>query len=130
MTFWLIFSGEHCLNDSNSAAGEKNGLIAYWKKLAVVLFGCTCLFVFDMCERGVQLKNIFYSIWSTDLGTNLALGFIILAGMSAGIFFLFLCYMIYRVFMTISDKQVCRLESFLYFPPSIILMSMLSLIHY
>ena len=106
MTFWMIFAGEHCINDSGAGAGEKNGLVAYWRKLAVVLFGCTCLFVFDMCERGVQLKNPFYSIWSTDIGTNLALGFIILAGVSAGLFFLFLCYMIYRVFMSISEKQV------------------------
>ena len=112
MTFWLIFAGEHCLNDSGAAAGEMQGLFAYWKKLAVVMFGCTCLFVFDMCERGVQLRNIFYSIWSTDLGTNLALGFIILAGLSAGVFFLFLCYMIYRVFMTISEKQVIILEKY------------------
>lgn len=103
MTFWLIFAGEHCINESG--AGEKNGLKAYWKKLATVLIGCTCLFVFDVCERGVQLKNPFETIWSTDMGTNLALGFIILAGISAGVFFLFLCYLIYRVFMTISEKR-------------------------
>ena len=78
---------------------------AYWKKLATVLIGCTCLFIFDVCERGVQLKNPFETIWSTDMGTNLALGFIILAGISAGVFFLFLCYLIYRVFMTISEKR-------------------------
>ena len=36
--------------------GEVNGLMSYWKNLAVVLFGCLCLFVFDMCERGVQLQ--------------------------------------------------------------------------
>ena len=53
---------------------------------------------------GVQLQNPFYSIWVTDLGTNLALGFIILAGISAGLYFLFLCYMIRRVFATISSR--------------------------
>jgi hypothetical protein len=47
-----------------------------------------------MCERGVQLQNPFYSIWVTELGTNLALGFIILAGISAGLYFVFLCYRI------------------------------------
>ncbi len=112
--------------NEDGEAGERNGIFAYWKKLAVVLFGCLCLFVFDMCERGVQLRyikvtpfvvlklhlyfslirNPFFSIWVTDLGTNLALGFIILAGLSAGVFFLFLCFMIYKVFMTISQKQV------------------------
>ena len=53
----------------------------------------------------MQLQNPFYSIWVTDLGTQLALAFIILAGVSAGVFFLFLCFMIYRVFLTIAHKQ-------------------------
>lgn len=102
LVFWLIFAGEHLIGDTN--VGESEGLIGYWKNLAVVLFGCLCLFVFDMCERGVQLQNPFYSIWVTDLGTNLALGFIILAGISAGLYFLFLCYMIRKVFATISSR--------------------------
>ena len=54
MVFWLVFSGEHLINDDGT--GEKNGLVAYWKKLAIVMFGCLCLFIFDVCERGVQLK--------------------------------------------------------------------------
>lgn len=104
LVFWLIFAGEHLIGDDN-VASESVGLIGYWKNLAVVLFGCLCLFVFDMCERGVQLQNPFYSIWVTDLGTNLALGFIILAGISAGLYFLFLCYMIRKVFSTISSRS-------------------------
>ena len=100
--FWLIFAGEHLISDSG--IGEPNGLSAYWKNLSVVLFGCTCLFVFDMCERGVQLQNPFYSIWVTEFGANLALGFIILAGISAGLYFLFLCHLIRKVFLTISDR--------------------------
>lgn len=28
-----------------------------------------------MCERGVQLRNPFYSIWVTDIGTKLAVSF-------------------------------------------------------
>ena len=49
-------------------------------------------------------QNPFYSIWVTDIGTNLALGFIILAGISAGLYFIFLCYMIRKVFLTISNR--------------------------
>ena len=104
MTFWLVFAGEHLINDDDTH-GERNGLLAYWKNLSVVMFGCLCLFIFDLCERGVQLKDPFYSIWVTDLGTNLALGFIIMAGLSAGIYFLYLCVLIYKVFRTISAKQ-------------------------
>ena len=39
----------------------------------------------------------------------MALAFIIFAGVSAGVFFLFLCYTIYRVFLTIATKQVSQL---------------------
>ena len=52
----------------------------------------------------LSLQNPFYSIWVTDIGTNLALGFIILAGISAGLYFIFLCYMIRKVFLTISNR--------------------------
>lgn len=111
MVFWLVFTGEHMINE-DGATGEKNGIFAYWKKLAVVLFGCLCLFIFDMCEKGVQLRNPFFSIWTTDLGTNLALGFIILGGLSAGIFFLVMCYYIYKVQRTLSARQVPTAYSF------------------
>lgn len=101
LSFWLVFAGEHMMDDVH-----RNHLHAYWKNLSAVVFGCFCLFVFDMCERGVQLKNPFYSIWVTELGTNLALTFIILAGVSACIYFLFLCYMIYKVFKNINLKRM------------------------
>ena len=94
LIFWLIFAGEHQMNEDSGPAGD-SGISAYWKNLSVVLFGCICLFVFDMCERGVQLQNPFFSIWGTELGTNLALAFIILAGISAGLYFVFLCYINY-----------------------------------
>jgi len=103
LVFWLIFAGEHLIGEEEDG-GESKGILSYWKNLSVVLFGCLCLFVFDMCERGVQLQNPFYSIWVTDIGTNLALGFIILAGISAGLYFIFLCYMIRKVFTTISSR--------------------------
>ena len=92
------------INDDDTH-GERNGLLAYCKNLSVVIFGCLCLFIFDLCERGVQLKDPFYSIWVTDLGSNLARGFIILAGISAGIYFMYLCVLIYKVFRTIASRQ-------------------------
>ncbi|GLV43238.1 wntless [Carabus blaptoides fortunei] len=102
LSFWLIFAGEHMLIQDN---GERNTLKIYWRHLSAVVVGCISLFVFDLCERGVQLRNPFYSIWVTDLGTNLALTFIILAGISAGIYFVFLCYMVWKVFCNISVKR-------------------------
>ena len=44
----------------------------YWKQLSAVGVGCLSMFIFDMCERGVQLRNPFYSIWSSEIGTQIA----------------------------------------------------------
>ncbi|KAI8509696.1 hypothetical protein Bbelb_121240 [Branchiostoma belcheri] len=63
------------------------------------------MFIFDMCERGVQLTNPFYSIWVTETGKNLALAFIILAGVCASVYFFFLCFMVFKVFRNISGKR-------------------------
>lgn len=102
LSFWLVFAGEHMLIQDS---GEKNTLKIYWRHLSAVVVGCVSLFIFDMCERGVKLRNPFYSIWMSSAGTNFALTFIVLAGVSAGIYFCFLCYMIWRVFCNISLKR-------------------------
>ncbi|KOB79456.1 Wntless [Operophtera brumata] len=101
-SFWLVFAGEHMLIQNTTV---QSSLKQYWRHLSAVAMGCISLFIFDMCERGVQLRNPFYSIWVTDIGTNLALTFIILAGISTCIYFLFLCYMVYQVFINISQKR-------------------------
>lgn len=102
LSFWLIFAGEHMLVQDN---GCKNTIKLYWKHLSTVIIGCLSLLIFDLCERGAQLVNPFYSIWVTPIGTNLALTFIILAGLSACLYFSFLCYMIWSVFKNISIKR-------------------------
>nr|NVI79871.1 wntless [Cucujiformia] len=102
LSFWLVFAGEHMLIQDN---GAKNCIKMYWKHLSTIIIGCLSLLIFDFCERGAQLVNPFYSIWVTPIGTNLALTFIILAGLSATMYFLFLCYMIWSVFRNISVKR-------------------------
>ncbi|ESP00712.1 hypothetical protein LOTGIDRAFT_112162 [Lottia gigantea] len=99
LSFWMIFAGEHIM------VVPKNNLRSYWKHLTSVVFGCVCMFVFEMCEKGMQLANPFYTIWVSETGTQLALAFIILAGIAACTYFLFLSYMIYRVFKNISAKK-------------------------
>ncbi|XP_004570621.1 protein wntless homolog isoform X1 [Maylandia zebra] len=85
---------------------ERNRFSIYWKQVGPVVFGSFCLFIFDMCERGVQLKNPFYSIWASDIGTELAMAFIIVAGICACLYFLFLCFMVFQVFRNISGKRM------------------------
>lgn len=103
LSFWLVFAGEHMLIQET---GEKSSLKIYWKHLSAVVVGCISLFIFDVCERGSQLINPFHSIWGSMIGSNLAFAFIILAGISAGIYFLFLCYMIFNVFRNIGIKRI------------------------
>ncbi|XP_070141150.1 protein wntless isoform X1 [Drosophila kikkawai] len=103
LSFWLVFAGEHML--IQDAPNKSTIRSRYWKHLSAVVVGCISLFVFDICERGVQLRNPFYSIWTTPLGAKVAMTFIVLAGLSAAIYFLFLCYMIWKVFRNIGDKR-------------------------
>uniref|UniRef100_A0A8C5QGJ5 Wnt ligand secretion mediator n=1 Tax=Leptobrachium leishanense TaxID=445787 RepID=A0A8C5QGJ5_9ANUR len=84
---------------------ERNRISVYWKQVGPIAFGSCCLFIFDMCERGVQLTNPFYSIWTTDIGAELAMAFIIVAGICACLYFLFLCFMVFQVFRNISGKR-------------------------
>ncbi|KAL7293915.1 hypothetical protein TKK_0012646 [Trichogramma kaykai] len=102
LSFWLVFAGEHLMVQDGD---QKTSLKGYWRHLSAVGVGCLSLLFFDMCERGVQLRNPFYSIWVTNIGAKLALSFIILAGVSAGSYLLFLTYMIYKVFTNISIKR-------------------------
>lgn len=106
LSFWLIFAGEHMLiQDTTTNCNDQKSLKIYWRHLSAVIVGCISLFIFDICERGIQLRNPFNSIWVTNFGTHLALTFIVLAGISASIYFLFLCYMIWKVFCNISTKR-------------------------
>ncbi|XP_051162661.1 protein wntless [Leptopilina boulardi] len=102
LSFWLIFASEHLMIQEGD---QRSSLKSYWRHLSAVGIGCLSLLFFDMCERGVHIRNPFHSIWVTTVGAQIALGFIILAGVSAGIYFLFLCYIIWKVFTNISIKR-------------------------
>ncbi|XP_050298896.1 protein wntless [Anthonomus grandis grandis] len=102
LSFWLVFTGEHMLIQES---GDRNSLKKYWKHLSSIGVGCVSLLIFDLCERGMHLVNPFYSVWISPLGTNLALSFVICGGLCAGIYFIFLCYMVWRVFKNISIKR-------------------------
>merc|ERR1712025_349327 len=103
MMFWLIFIAEQM--EGNKSGGKSNGLLDYWKSFAVILFGCLSLIVFNICETQVHLQNPFNSIWLTDFGTYMALGFMIFMNILSILYFLYLCYRIKEVFVTISSKS-------------------------
>lgn len=74
LSFWLVFAGEHMLIQDQ--AHQTSTLKTYWKHLSAVVIGCISLFAFDVCERGAQLRNPFYSIWMTKMGANIAVSYI------------------------------------------------------
>lgn len=100
MSFWVIFAGEHLVDQP-----ERNNLKSYWKQVGAIGFGCLSLLIFDLCERGYQLHNAFHTIWSSNVGSNAAYGFIIFAAVCACLYFLFLCVMVFRVFWNIRGKR-------------------------
>uniref|UniRef100_A0A8B9SFR0 Wnt ligand secretion mediator n=1 Tax=Anas platyrhynchos TaxID=8839 RepID=A0A8B9SFR0_ANAPL len=86
LSFWIIFCGEHMM-------------------VGVTERKVVAVSVFSSLRRGVQLKNPFYSIWTTEVGTELAMAFIIVAGICLCLYFLFLCFMVFQVFRNINGKQ-------------------------
>eukprot|EP00057_Strongylocentrotus_purpuratus_P028432 XP_011682906.1 PREDICTED: protein wntless homolog [Strongylocentrotus purpuratus] len=99
-SFWIIFVGEHMMDQQ-----ERNRLRVYWRRLVLMTLGCTCIFFFLCCCRGVQLTNPFYSLWNTETGRRLAMIFVVLAGICAFLYTIFLIFMVYGVFKNISMKR-------------------------
>lgn len=112
--FWLIFIGEHSIEDGT----QRNSLKTYYLHLGVVFNGCLLLFTFNLAERGIQLINPFSSIWMKDDDFNTALLFIILSVTLASLYMVFLIYMFIKVIRNINVKKqalinrnsVCRLH--------------------
>lgn len=99
LSFWLVFAGEHMMIQEPQCHTIKT----YWKHLSAVVIGCISLFIYDMFEKGAQVSDPFYSIWVSR--PNLALLVIICAGISACVYFIFLCCMILKVLSNISLKR-------------------------
>ncbi|CAJ0955499.1 unnamed protein product, partial [Mesorhabditis belari] len=99
-SFWLIFAGEHLIDDPT-----RNNLKSYWRNLSLVGTAGVALLVYDMCERGMQLSDPFYSIWSSSTGTKLAYLSIYLATLFTVIYFSFLFYKIWMVWKLIKQKR-------------------------
>uniref|UniRef100_A0A0R3Q7G4 Protein wntless-like protein n=1 Tax=Brugia timori TaxID=42155 RepID=A0A0R3Q7G4_9BILA len=103
-SFWLIFTGEHLIDDTS-----RNNLSSYWQNLTSVLIGSTCLLIYDVAERGMQLLNPFFSIWSSKLGSRLAYTSIYIASLCVLLYFGFLAYKVYHVWITIKRKRSAQL---------------------
>ncbi|KAI6184001.1 Protein of unknown function DUF1171 domain containing protein [Aphelenchoides bicaudatus] len=104
LSFWLIYAGEHLLDDSS-----RNSLRNYKYTLGVVLSGCICLLIYDLFERGAQLSDPFHSIWSTKSGRQIAYTTLHIATLCSILYFAFLVYKIFRAWSTIKQKRAAQL---------------------
>ncbi|ESP00710.1 hypothetical protein LOTGIDRAFT_112226 [Lottia gigantea] len=127
LSFWMIFAGEHMVDNSVPLthsyfffqdSTQKNNPKSYWKSVTSVVFGCLCILIFELSEKGMQLKNPFHTIWVTETGTRVALAFIIISIIAACIYFLFLSYMIYKVFKNTRAQSPTRKNCLLKFVDS------------
>lgn len=53
--FWLVFTGEHMIDGEGRSANR-----VYWPRLLLVAGSSAALFIFELAERGVQIRNPFY----------------------------------------------------------------------
>ncbi|CAI2330425.1 unnamed protein product [Caenorhabditis sp. 36 PRJEB53466] len=104
LSFWLIFAGEHLIDDT-----ARNNIMSYRFNLSFIVTASVALLVYDLIERGVQLYDPFFSVWSSPTGSQIAYFAIIVSALSTLIYFVFLFYKIVRVWRTIRAKRAAQL---------------------
>lgn len=104
LTFWIIFCGEHYIDESDTQKATKS-FKSYWKYISALWVGCVCLLVFELSERGMQLSDPFFSMWDSKNGANFATGMLCVACISAILYFLLLAYLVVKVFRNFYSKS-------------------------
>ncbi|KJH49461.1 hypothetical protein DICVIV_04398 [Dictyocaulus viviparus] len=102
--FWLIFAGEHLIDDTT-----RNNIASYRFNLLFIFVASSFLLLYDVCERGFQLRNPFYSVWSSEAGTIIAKISVYAASFCTLLYFVFLFGKIWRVWHTIKSKRSAEL---------------------
>ncbi|CAH8856722.1 unnamed protein product [Trichobilharzia szidati] len=105
--FWLVFTGEHMMADPASRVKTNclglKGL--YWPRLLLVAGCCTALFIFELAERGVQIRNPFYSIWSHPIAAKMGLTSIVIGALCAFAYMIYLTILVVQAFIQILGKR-------------------------
>lgn len=102
-TFWIVFCGEHYIDDSDSSSWAN--FKSYWKHICGVWSGCVCLLIFELSQRGMQLNDPFFSIWDSENGSTLAWGMLCVACCSGLLYLSLLIYLLVKVFLNMYRKQ-------------------------
>ncbi|KAA3681499.1 uncharacterized protein DEA37_0008650 [Paragonimus westermani] len=97
--FWLIFTGEHMMDRSEGAHR------VYWPRLLLVAGSCTALCIFELAERGVQIRNPFYSIWSHPTAARLGIASIVIGAVCAFAYVSYLAFIVVQALFQILGKR-------------------------
>lgn len=100
LCFWLVFVGEHALQDSPL---NSRSFSSYYRAILIVFCGCIALFMFDSAERGVQAFDPFFTVW--EMQSLLPIALVLIGFLCALVYVAYLVYQIVQVFKTISGRQ-------------------------
>ena len=98
--FWLVFMSEHLLDKP-----RRDNLKNYALQLSFVLICGLAMFILDYVERGLQLKDPFWSVWDTLHGRNAALVMPIVGGIFGGLYLINLSFIIFKVSYNLFKRQ-------------------------
>jgi len=101
-TFWIVFCGEHYIEQSDS---KFKTFKSYWIYVGVVWTASLCLLIYELSHRGMQLSSPFFSVWDTQFGTNLAYAMLAIACSSGILYFVLLLVLVCKVFLNFRSKQ-------------------------
>uniref|UniRef100_A0AAF5I090 Protein wntless n=2 Tax=Strongyloides stercoralis TaxID=6248 RepID=A0AAF5I090_STRER len=103
-SFWLIFAGEHLVE-----TGYGNTLENYWKNLTLIFLASIGFLFYDITERGIQMINPFFTLWSSDFGTSVATTILKISCFSLVLYIIFLIYKVILVWNCIRRKREAQL---------------------
>lgn len=78
---------------------------SYWKYISIVWIGCISLLVFELSQRGIQLKDPFFSMWDSKTSSNIAISMLFLACLSGVLYFILLMFLVGKVALNFYVKQ-------------------------
>ncbi|THD20290.1 Wntless Wnt ligand secretion mediator [Fasciola hepatica] len=98
--FWLVFTGEHMMDGEGRSANR-----VYWPRLLLVAGSSAALFIFELAERGVQIRNPFYSIWSHPTVARLGIVSVVIGAICAFAYMGYLAFLVIRALVQILNKR-------------------------
>jgi len=97
LCFWLIFVGEHLMDQAN-----RNKLSAYKYHMSVITVATLAMLSFELAERGMQIINPSATIWTNN---TMAYSLLVISAVGATCYLLMLLYLIFRAVKSINYKR-------------------------